>query len=303
MNITKCSATSKTSEKFIMYENKQPGNIYSLPVLRNCFFVAVFAFMFLLLGSSCTNIKTLTYLQGQFDTAKLSQIDAKEPIIRKGDLLSIIVFSDNPDATRIYNQSVIIAGSASNSSNSSGESSQSLGASSPTAPGYQVDEHGDIVFQSLGKLHVEGLTKAQLKDTLDIRLKDYLKNPYYNIRFLNYKFTMLGEVGRPGIISIPGERINLLEAFSLAGDLTFFGRRDNILVIRENNGKREFARLDITKPEIMASPYFYIQQNDIVYVEATKKKIGASDQTVYRNVAIVASLVSTFAIIYTIFHQ
>jgi len=297
MNITKCSATSKTSEKIIMYENKQPGNIYSLPVLRNCFFVAVFAFMFFLLGSSCTSLKSLTYLQGQFDTTKLSQINPIEPIIRKGDLLSIIVFSDNPDATKIFNQSLISAGGSS--------SSEGAGVSggSPAGAGYQVDENGNIVFQGLGKLHVEGLTKAKLKDTLDERLKDFLKNPYYNIRFLNYKFTMLGEVSRPGIISIPGEKINLLEAFSLAGDLTFFGRRDNILVIRENNGKREFARLDITKPEIMASPYFYLQQNDVVYVEATKKKIGATDQTLYRNVAIVASLTSTFAILYTIFHH
>jgi polysaccharide export outer membrane protein len=114
---------------------------------------------------------------------------------------------------------------------------------------------------------------------------------------------MIGEVSKPGVITIPGESINLLEGFALAGDMTFFGRRDNVLVIRDNNGKREWARLDMTKPEIVASPFYYIQQNDIIYVEATKKKISATDQTVYRNVTIVATLVSTFAILYTIFHK
>ncbi|HEY4155677.1 MAG TPA: polysaccharide biosynthesis/export family protein, partial [Puia sp.] len=180
---------------------------------------------------------------------------------------------------------------------------QANGGSAPSAPGYQVDENGDIVFQGLGHLHVEGLTKALLKDTLDARLSTFLQHPYYNIRFLNYKFTVLGEVGRPGIITIPGERINLLEAIALAGDLTFFARRDNVEVIRETNNKREFARLDLTKPEIMKSPYFYLQQNDLVIVEPTRKKVSANDQTVVRNVSLAATVVSLFAVIYSIFRR
>jgi len=258
-----------------------------------------------LLTSSCNNTRQLTYLQGQFDTAKLSQVNATEPIIRKGDVLSIIVFSDNPEATRIFNQSLITTMSPSSSSGGSTPTSgdQASASSSPTAPGYQVDDNGNIVFQKLGMLHVEGLTKEQLKDTLDSRLDTLLENPYYNIRFLNYKLTMVGEVNKPGVISIPGERINLLEALALAGDMTFFGRRENVLVIRENNGKREFARLDLTKPDVMSSPYFYMQQNDLVYVEANKKKIAASDVTLIRNVTVVTALVSTFAILYSIFHK
>ncbi len=271
-----------------------------IPAILNCFYIAVLTAIFFSFGS-CANTRNYTYMQGQFDTAKLSVLNAVEPVIRKGDLLSIIVFSDNPEATKIYNQSLITTPTTSAYAATSGVSS-SIGAA-PSAPGYQVDENGNIVFQGLGLLHVEGLTKAQLKDTLDLRLKDYLKNPYYNIRFLNYKFTMLGEVGRPGIISIPGERINLLEAFSLAGDMTFYGRRDNVLIIRENNGKREFARLDMTKPDIMASPYFYLQQNDVVIVEANKRKITANDAVTVRNVSLAATLVSTFAILYTIFRK
>jgi polysaccharide export outer membrane protein len=273
-----------------------------LSLVRNCFLAyGIVLAGIVILSSSCGNVRPLTYLQGSFDTAKLSQLNHVEPIIRKGDLLSIIVFSDNPDATKIYNQSLIVAPGSTVSASSTAAGAGS--AASPTAPGYQVDENGDIVFQGLGPLHVEGLTKAQLKDTLDSRLKEYLKNPYYNIRFLNFKFTMLGEIARPGILSIPGERINLLEALALSGDMTFYGRRDNILVIRENNGKREWARLDITKPEIMASPYFYLQQNDVVIVEATNKKATANDVVTARNISIALAFVSTFAIVYSIFRK
>ena len=107
----------------------------------------------------------------------------------------------------------------------------------------------------------------------------------------------------PGIINIPGERINLLEAIALAGDLTFYGRRDNVLVIRESNNKREFARLDLTKPEIMKSPYFYLQQNDMVIVEPNKKKAAANDVVTIRNIGIATSLVTTFAVLYSIFRK
>jgi polysaccharide export outer membrane protein len=244
-------------------------------------------------------------MQGRFDTAQLSRVDAVEPVIRKGDILSIIVYSDNPDATRIYNQSLITTGVSLNETNSSDGSSRgaAVPGKTPSAPGYQVDDNGNIVFQGMGLLHVEGLTKAQLKDTLDARLMPFLQHPYYNIRFLNYKFTMLGEVTKPGLVSIPGERINLLEAIALAGDLTPYGRRDNVLVIRENNNKREFARLDLTKPEIMKSPYFYLQQNDIVIVEPNKKKAAANDVVTVRNISLAASLVTTFAVLYSIFKK
>jgi len=264
---------------------------------------------------SCGNTRQLTYMQGKFDTARLSEIKIPEPVIRKGDLLSVIVYSDNPSATALFNQSLITVSNGASSGASSagaegggsgggsGSNAGTVTAGSPTTPGYLVDEKGNIEFQSLGPLHVEGLSKAQLKDTLSARLKEYLKNAYFTIRFMNYRFTMLGEVLRPGIFSIPGEHVSILEAVGLAGDLTFYGRRDNILIIRENNGKREFARLDLTSPEIMASPYFFLQQNDVVYVEATKRKVAANDQVTARNVTIAASIVSTIAIIYSIFRK
>ncbi|HEV2479875.1 MAG TPA: polysaccharide biosynthesis/export family protein [Puia sp.] len=251
---------------------------------------------------SCGSTRSLVYMQGTFDTAQLSKIDIPEPIVRKGDLLSIVVYSDNPQATALYNQSLITVGSSSSGESSSqGSSSLSGSSASVTSAGYLVDGNGDIQFQGLGRLHLEGLTVSQVRDTLDSRLRLVLKNPYYNIRFLNYRFTMLGEVNKPGIYSIPGESMSILEAIGMAGDLTFFARRNNVLIIRENNGKREFGRLDLTKPQIMASPYFYLQQNDMVIVEPNKKRIAASDVATTRNITIAVSVLSLVVILVTLF--
>jgi polysaccharide export outer membrane protein len=252
-----------------------------------------------LLGS-CGSTWPFTSMQGQFDTAKLSQIPVIEQVIQKGDLLNIIVYSDNPQASALYNQPV--AGASGGSAGLAGlPSSPGTGSSTVGAPTYLVDQSGNIAFQGIGLLHVEGLTRNQLIDTLNGRLGQNLTNPYYTIRFLNNRFTMLGEVTKPGMYPIPGERLNILEAIGLAGELTFYGRRDNVLIIRENNGKREFARLDLTKPEIMGSPYFYLQQNDMVIVEQNRKKVAANDQSAVRNISLAATLVSIVAILYTIF--
>ena len=274
-------------------------------------FLAIFA-------SSCGNTRQITYMQGSFDTATLSQINLKEPVIQRGDLMGITIYSDNPQATAIYNLSASSSPSISAGSSSTGSGSES-GASGGSTPGgstssgtastagasYLVDDSGYIRMYGIGKVHVQNLTKAQLKDTLDSKLDSKfggpLNNPFYTIRFLNYRVTLLGEVSHPGIFSIPGEHLSLLEAIGMAGDLTFYGRRDNVLVIRQNDGKREFARLDLTKPEIMGSPYFYLQQDDMVIVEANKKKIVANDQVTIRNVSIAATIVSTIAIVYSIF--
>jgi polysaccharide biosynthesis/export protein len=265
------------------------------------FYSLVVAFL-ATVSSSCYNTKKLTYMQGKFDTAKYTQVVTTDPVIQKGDLLSIIVYSDNPEATRIYNQ-ILITGATSGASGASAAGVEGLSGSAPTSAGYLVDEAGNIEFQGLGLLHVDGLTRGALKDTLDARLKTFLTNPYYIIRFLNYRFTMLGEVTRPGIYSISGDRLNLFQALGMAGDMTYYGRRDSVLVIRETDGKREFARLDLTKPEILGSPYFYVHPNDIVIFEATKTKVIANDQTTLRNLTIATSVISLFAIIYTIFRN
>src|SRR5450432_549818 len=145
--------------------------MYRFPLVKNIL-IAVTGLWIILSLSSCGTTKGYIYMQGKFDTAKLSQISPVQPTIRRGDILSIIVYSDNPEATKIYNQSLITTTNTTpgSSSASSQVSSQNIGGSTPSAPGYQVDDKGNIVFQGMGLIHVEGLTKALLKDTLDARL-------------------------------------------------------------------------------------------------------------------------------------
>jgi polysaccharide biosynthesis/export protein len=275
-------------------------------LIRNLICPVISLLILTVMLTSCGSTRPYVYMQGQFDTTKLSQLKIIEPVIQKGDLLSIILYSDDPEATRIFNQPLIVSQSPSATSGGTGTSEgtqSSVSGTSPTTAGYLVDENGYIEFYKLNRLHVEGLTRAQLKDTLVLKLSNYLQNVFCTIRFLNYRFTMLGEVNRPSIYSIPSDHVNIWEALAMSGDLTFYARRDNVLIIREKEGKREFARIDLTKPEVMASPYFYLQQNDIVYVEQNKKKAVANDAVTARNISIAATVVSTIAIIYSIFKK
>jgi polysaccharide biosynthesis/export protein len=272
--------------------NRNMRNMYKDRQIKHYLTIIVAAISLMLSCASCTSTRAITYMQGSFDTARLSQIKLEEPTIQQGDMLNIIVYSDNPQATALYNQSLITAGSSSKSAASTSD----VGGASPTSAGYLVDEKGNIQFQGLGTMHVEGLTKNQLNDTLTLRMKDYLSNAYFSIRFLNYRFTMIGELTKPGVYSIPGDHITILEALGMAGDISQFGRRDNVTVIRTVDGKRQFGRLDLTKPEIMASPYFYLQQNDMIIVDPNKVKAASTDLTT-RNIAIVATVVTTLAVI------
>src|SRR5689334_13197052 len=201
--------------------------------------------------TSCIGTKAVQYVDGQFDTTRLKQYMVKDPVIQKGDLISIIIYSDNPEATALYNQPNV---------------SGNVQASATPTGGYLVDDKGNIQLQGIGDLPVEGLTKKQLSELLDARLTKYLKNPYYNIRFLNFKITMIGEVTKEGVYSIPSERVNLLEAVALSGGMTLYADRTNVRIIRESNGKRDFARVDLTKPDVFQSPYYFLQQNDVIIV-------------------------------------
>jgi polysaccharide export outer membrane protein len=233
------------------------------------------------------------YLRG-IDTSKNLTVNIPEPIIHKSDILSITVFSNNPEATALYNQLQSL-----NAPSSAGASSTSGGVT-PTA-GYLVDIKGNIYFQDLGLIKVEGLTKLQLTDTLNEKLKQYLTNPYVEIRFLNARVTMLGEINKPGTINIPEQRISILDAIALSGDLTVYGKKDNILIVREKDGMRQTARLNLLNPAIYESEYFYLQQNDLVYIEPIQKKPKGDDQALMRTVTITATIVSTIAIVISLF--
>lgn len=144
---------------------------------------------------------------------------------------------------------------------------------------FLVDQQGDIEFPILGKLHLSGLSIEQARDTFKTKIGQYINNPIVNVRWLNFKFTVLGEVARPATYTLPERSVTVLEAIGLAGDLTNYGNRKNILIIREQDGKREFGHIDLQDRNVFSSSYFYLKQNDVLYVEPLKQKTSVvSDQ-------------------------
>lgn len=263
-------------------------------ISRSLIFKAGYSIISILLFlASCRTQKQANYLHGSFDTLALSHLNFPEPTIQKGDILGIVVFSDNPELTTFYNQMGANAGSGSGSQ-----------ITPSTASGYLVDNNGNIQFQSLGNVFVEGLTKGQLQDSLKSRLIPFLKNPYCTIRILNHKFTILGEVAKQGLYSFPGERINIFEALGMAGDITIYGLKDQIMVVREMNGKRTFGNLNVNDPNVVLSPFYYLQQNDLLIVKSNPKKPSVSEQSTTRNLAIIATIatiITSFAVVFNIF--
>lgn len=251
-------------------------------------FIVAFAAM-----SSCGDIKQLQYVQGNFDSARLSKVNFAEPVIQKGDILGITVYSESELASSLYNQ-------ASTEKAATGAGPVQAGGK---AEGYLVEQDGTIIVNKLGRFSVEGLTKKQLAEQLTKKYveKDLLINPSVDIRFLNFKITLVGDVVRPGVYSIPNEKVSIFEAIGLAGDLTNYARRDNILIVREKNGIREFGRIDLSKPEAFTSPYYYLQQNDIVVVDVAKYKASQTNESTIRNITVAASILSTIAIFLNVF--
>lgn len=184
------------------------------------------------------------------------------PTIQPDDLLNIQVVTLSAESNMLFNQGVI--GSLGSSVSDARRSQTSNNATE----GYLVDKDGYINFPVLGKIQLGGLTKDAATDTIaNILDREYVKNPTVNIRFLNFKITLLGEVSQPSTVTILTEKINIMEALSLVGDLTPIGKRENVLIIREKDGHRKLIRVDLNDKNLMASPDYYLQQNDIVYVE------------------------------------
>jgi polysaccharide export outer membrane protein len=253
----------------------------------------------ILSGSSCGNVKNLQYVQGAFDTARLSKVNFVEPVIQKGDLLAISVLSDDATATAVATGQPIAATTNEISSATAPTGNKAVNNS------FLVNQDGAIRLYKLGFIRAEGKTRRQLADTLaNLYIKaDLLKNPYIDVQFLNFKITLIGEVGKPGTYTIPTDKISIFEALGLAGDISVYGKRNNVLVVREANGVRQFAQLDLSKPEVFASPYYYLQQNDMVIVDVAKNKASVNDQIAIRNITIGASILSTIAIFINVFRR
>jgi polysaccharide biosynthesis/export protein len=242
---------------------------------------------------SCVNTKNAVYFSDLTESSISSKIVNDEPIIQKKDLLSITVSSLNPEASQIFN-----------SSNNSQVQAEVISGVSTLTSGYLVDSDGNIQFPVLGKIRAAGYTKKQLIDEISGQLigRKLLIDPIVSVRYMNYKVTVLGEVGRPTVINVPTEKISLMEAIGLAGDITIYGRRDRVMVIREQEGGKKIARLDLNSSEIFTSEYYYLKSNDIVYVEANRNKVATTSRV---NVwlPIVFSGLSLAAIIFNRFNN
>ncbi|MFN0214456.1 MAG: polysaccharide biosynthesis/export family protein [Saprospiraceae bacterium] len=227
----------------------------------------LFFVLSLLLIASCVQHKQLVnFNEGPEFPSGTQPIPVLADVrIQPDDLLEIGVYAEDPAAVAPFTLQGIGARTK-EENNVSGNN-------------YLVDKAGDIEFPVLGKIHLGGLSVEQARDSFKQKLQRYIDNPIVNVRWLNFKFTVLGEVSRPATYTLEERSVTVLEAVGLAGDLTNYGNRKNILVIREQDGMREFGRVDLQNRNVFASPYFYLKQNDVVYVEPLKQKTSiVSDQ-------------------------
>lgn len=258
-------------------------------------YVILLAVIFL---ASCQSYKKVPYLQ---DAEVINQAQQLETLydakIMPKDLLTIVVSCTNPELAVPFN--LVAATPASVQDVNSQTSVQ------PVLQQYLVDNEGRINFPVLGTLKVGGLTKSQAEQLIVNNLKPYIKEtPIVTVRMANYKISVLGEVARPGTFTITNEKVNLLEALAMAGDMTVWGLRDNVKLIREDdNGKQEIHTLDLNKAETILSPYYWLQQNDVVYVTPNKTKarnagVGTSTSLWFSATSILVSLASILVTIF-----
>lgn len=218
-----------------------------------------------LLIISCGSSRKIVYFNDIPDGSFKSPGVGKPMVIVPNDILNIHISSLDEEASSMFNLKNQIP------------SVTTVTSSSPsyTEGGYLVNSDGNIQLPVLGQIKAGGLTKESLRDTIRNRIlnEKLLKDPVVEIRFMNYEVTILGEVGKPAVINVPNEKISMLKAIGLAGDLTIFGLRQNVLLIREENGQRITRHIDLTSPDFLSSPYYFLQPNDIVYVQPNRAKV------------------------------
>lgn len=246
----------------------------------------------IVLLSSCASSSKIIYLK---DATLLNQqeIEVKYDLhIKKDDMLSIIVNCKEPELAAPFNMQLTPQAFT-------GSNQVSAGYGSGTPQGFLVDSNGEIDYPVFGNLKVEGMSRIQIAEMISEKLvsEGYIQNPVVNVKILNFKVSVLGEVTRPGALKIDSERITLFEALSQAGDLTVYGRRHNVKVIREENGNRNVTEIDLGDPNLLASPFYYLQQNDLVYVEPNRAKASqASYSSFWGTIISVLSLATTIGL-------
>ncbi|MPR32117.1 polysaccharide export protein [Cytophagaceae bacterium SJW1-29] len=239
--------------------------------------------------TACVSPKSIVYFQG--DTLRYSVDSIRQsytPTIQPNDLISVVVGSLSSESDAIFNIPNQFTTSVMRYGNTGGGAGQTLG--------YLVDSDGNIEMPLVGKLYIQDLRAQAAADTIRQHLLAYLKEPTVTIRLLNFKVSVLGEVNKPAVYVIPDEKITLPEVLSLAGDLTIYGRRDNITIIREENGRREYAKVNLTSREIFDSPYYYLHKNDMVYIEPVEARTTFTDRRL-QLLPLFISIISTVGLI------
>lgn len=246
--------------------------------------------------TACKTPEKINYIQ-DVEPGVTQPIESRQSIIiQPKDMLSIIVSTKDPELAAIFNLGV--------QTNRAGYSKEYAVTNSQYLSGYVVDNNGDIDFPVLGKIHAAGLSRWALQEKIahELTERDLLKDMVVTIEFMNFKVSVLGEVKKPGTYSIEGDKVTVLEAIAMAGDLTVYGIRDEVYVIREENGERQNFKLDLRSKEIFNSPAYYLRQNDIIYVKPNEVRAGQStiNQNSVRSISLwlsISSLLTSIAIL------
>ncbi len=254
------------------------------------FHISILAGIALCLASCSSQKNNLPYFE-DISTVKTGTLETLDylPTILPDDELSITVNSVNPNATSVYQKPFVNPAATS-----------TLGKSTtPQVQTYIVDSEGDISFPVLGKIHVAGMTTEQLQSYLTEKISKDVKDPEVDVRIINFEISVAGEVKTPGRYPLARQRMSILDALAAAGDLTEFGERSNILLVREENGKRVFAHIDLNSSEALNSPYFYLKQNDYIYVSPNEIKQANSkyNQNNAYKLSVISTIVSASSVI------
>lgn len=235
-------------------------------MLRGLYYTAFVITIFF--TAACTSAKKATYFYNLNDTFLLQTAKIyTDPVLHPNDIISVDISSDNPAASELFN---LPSSGSSTLMNASG--------TIPYAPGYLINNEGNIQIPGLGIIKAAGYTRTHLESNITQKLLDkgLLKNPIVIVRHLNFKITVLGEVGRPGVVSIPNEKVSILEALGLAGDVTVYGKKDDVLLIR---GDGAAIRINLNDKLLFKSQYYYLEPDDVIYVPPTNARVASASQS------------------------
>lgn len=224
-------------------------------------------FLFLLsclVFASCSTKKEILYFQNPEGLESMGEMQNFEPIFEVNDILYVKVSSMNEEVAVPFQMST------------GGQSQGGGGNQNPSLMGYMVDINGDILFPVLGKISVAGKSRSELESFLTKEIRAYVTDAVVAVRLLNFRVVVLGEAGSQTVVNVENESMSIPELLASVGGITYDGKRDNILVIREIDGKKSFGRVDITSSDVFNNPYYYLKQNDIVYVEPTYRTVKAA---------------------------